>query len=173
MLRAQATLRFVLRAYTDQMRVLCVLLLAVGAYAQTTTQQVATVLNEWHRAAAAADEPRYFAYFAPNGVFMGTDATERWTVAEFRAWAKPHFASHKAWNFHPHDRHIDLSADGKTAWFDEMLDTPNLGPSRGSGVLVLMGRDWKIAQYNLSVPIPNALMKEVMEKIRNAAPVKR
>jgi hypothetical protein len=37
------------------------------------------------------------------------------------------------------DRHIDFSADSKTAWFDEMLDTPNLGPCRGSGVLVLLG----------------------------------
>jgi hypothetical protein len=165
--------KFVVRAYTGQMRALCFLLLAVGTSGQTPPQQVARVLDEWHRAAAAADEPRYFYYFAPNGVFMGTDATERWTVAEFRVWAKPHFASHKAWNFHPHDRHIHFSADGKTSWFDEMLDTPNLGPSRGSGVLVLIGRDWKIAQYDLSVPIPNALMQGVVEKIRNAASGKR
>ena len=51
------------------------------------------------------------------------------------------------------------------AWFDEALDTPNLGPARGSGVLVRTAETWKIAHYDLSVPIPNELMKEVKERI--------
>jgi hypothetical protein len=55
------------------------------------------------------------------------------------------------------------------AWFDEALDTPNLGPCRGSGVLVKEGNSWKIAQYNLSVPIPNALMDEIKERIAKHA----
>src|ERR1035441_3560008 len=89
-----------------------------------SAQQVAAVLDDWHSAASVADEERYFAHFAPNGVFMGTDATERWTVSQFRDWARPHFQSKKAWSFKPRDRHIDFSADGRVAWFDEMLDTP-------------------------------------------------
>ena len=63
------------------------------------------------------------------------------------------------------ERHVTFSSDSAIAWFDEMLDTPNLGPCRGSGVLVLDKGRWKIAQYNLSVPIPNDLMKEVKEWI--------
>ncbi|HTC33218.1 MAG TPA: nuclear transport factor 2 family protein [Bryobacteraceae bacterium] len=114
---------------------------------------------------SAADESRYFGYFAPNGIFMGTDASERWTVTEFRAWAKPQFQRKSAWSFRPRDRHIVFSADGKTAWFDEMLDTPNLGLCRGSGVLVSLGGQWKIAQYNLSVPIPNALVSAIVKQI--------
>jgi hypothetical protein len=55
-------------------------------------------------------KPRYFGHFAANGVFMGTDATERWTVSEFRVWAKPYFDRKKAWNFKPRDRHIAFSA---------------------------------------------------------------
>jgi hypothetical protein len=141
------------------------LLISSAVFAQTPAQKVGAVLDDWHQAASVADEPRYFSYFAPNGVFMGTDATERWTVAEFRTWAKPHFDSKKAWIFRPHDRHIDFSADGKTAWFDEMLDTPNLGPARGSGVLVLVGGKWKIAQYNLSIPIPNSLAASIVKQI--------
>jgi len=137
--------------------------------AQTPAESVGSVLDDWHQAAAAADEARYFAHFAPNGVFMGTDGTERWTAAQFRVWAKPYFDRKKAWSFHPHDRHIDFSADGTTAWFDEMLDTPNLGPSRGTGVLVRLGNEWKIAQYNLSIPIPNALANEVVKRIGAAA----
>jgi hypothetical protein len=127
--------------------------------------QVSAVLDDWHSAAAAADEARYFGHFAANAVFLGTDATERWTVEEFRRYAHPYFAKGKAWSFKPVERHVAFSPDGSVAWFDEKLDTPNLGPSRGSGVLVKVGGDWKIAHYDLSVPIPNDLMKEFKEKI--------
>jgi hypothetical protein len=146
--------------------VLCLFVLAASAAsAQTPAQQVAAVLDDWHQAASVADEARYFGHFAPNGVFMGTDATEHWTVTEFRVWAKPQFQRKSAWSFKPRDRHIDFSADRKTAWFDEMLDTPNLGLCRGSGVLVLLDGQWKIAQYDLSVPIPNGLVDGIVKQI--------
>jgi SnoaL-like domain len=147
------------------MRWLYIVLFVMTAAAQDRSQQVGAVLDAWHHAAAAADESSYFSYFAARGVFMGTDATERWTVPQFQAWAKPHFAKHKAWNFTPKDRHIDFSADGQTAWFDEMLDTPNLGLCRGSGVLVRESGAWKIAQYNLSIPIPNELADGIVREI--------
>ena len=126
---------------------------------------VAAVLDDWHAAAAAADEARYFGHFTPDAVFLGTDATERWTVDEFRRYAHPYFAKGKAWSFKAVQRHVSLSPDRSVAWFDELLDTPNLGPARGSGVLVRTGGVWKIAHYDLSVPIPNALMKEIKERI--------
>jgi hypothetical protein len=147
------------------MKIFALCLLAVAAWAQTPEQQVGAVLDDWHQAASVADEPRYFGYFAPNGVFMGTDATERWTVTEFQKWAKPQFQRKSAWSFKPRNRHVDFSADRKTGWFDEMLDTPNLGVCRGSGVLVLLSGKWKIAQYNLSVPIPNALVHDIVKQI--------
>jgi SnoaL-like domain len=135
------------------------------ASAQTAARQVGAVLDNWHQAASVADEARYFGHFAPNGIFMGTDATERWTVTQFREWAKPQFQRKSAWSFQPRDRHVEFSGDGKTAWFDEMLDTPNLGVCRGTGVLVSLGGKWKIAQYNLSVPIPNALVSGIVQQI--------
>jgi hypothetical protein len=141
------------------------LLLSSSALPQDRVQQVATVLDDWHQAASVADEARYFGHFAANGIFLGTDATERWTVAAFRVWAKPHFARKSAWTFKPRDRHVDFSADGKTAWFDEMLDTPILGVCRGSGVLVLAAGTWKISQYNLSIPIPNDLAPGIVKEI--------
>jgi uncharacterized protein (TIGR02246 family) len=127
--------------------------------------QVAAVLDDWHQAAAAADEPRYFGHFAPDAVMMGTDATERWSRDEFRQWAKPYFDKGKAWHFKPVRRNIAFSKDAAVAWFDEALDTPNLGPARGSGVLVWDGKAWKIAQYNLSVPIPNDVFADVKKII--------
>ena len=140
---------------------LTVLFLAVSS----PEAQVAAVLDDWHAAAAVADEARYFGHFAANAVFLGTDAAERWTVEEFRRYAHPYFAKGKAWSFKPVERHVAFSPDGAVAWFDEKLDTPNLGPSRGSGVLIKVGSDWKIAHYDLSVPIPNDLMKELKERI--------
>ena len=130
----------------------------------TNEKEISRVLDDWHDAAAHADEERYFAHFAPMGVFLGTDATERWTVPQFRAYAHPHFAKGKAWAFAATRREITF-VNG-VAWFDEDLDTANLGPARGSGVLVRNeAGGWKIAQYNLSIPIPNERFKEVRSLI--------
>ena len=83
-------------------------------------------------------------------------------------WAKPRFQRKSAWSFQPRDRHVPFSADGATAWFDEMLDTPNLGVCRGSGVLMRERGEWKIAQYNLSVPIPNSIVYALVKEIAAA-----
>jgi uncharacterized protein (TIGR02246 family) len=138
---------------------------ATAAVGTDPVSAVAAVLDAWHAAAAAANEETYFASFTSNAVFLGTDGTERWTRDEFRKFAHPYFAKGQAWSFRSVSRHIAFSPDGKVAWFDEALATPNLGPCRGSGVLVLDGGQWKIAQYNLSVPIPNDLMGEVKKRI--------
>ncbi len=120
------------------------------------------VLDDWHDAAAHADEARYFDHMAPGGVFLGTDVTERWEKEAFRAYAHPHFAAGKAWSFRAVLRHVTFSPDGLTAWFDERLDTEKLGTARGSGILVRApGRGWEIAQYDLSIPIPNERFADV------------
>src|SRR3954470_549955 len=121
------------------------MLLALLFLLAASPADIGVVLDDWHQAASVADEARFLGHFAPDGIYMGTDATERWTVTAFREWAKPAFRRKTAWAFSPRDRHVDLSADGKTAWLDEMLDTPNLGVCRGSGVLVLIAGKWKIA----------------------------
>jgi hypothetical protein len=127
---------------------------------------VIQVLDAWHKAAADADFEGYFGHFEnDSAVFMGTDATERWTVAEFKPWSKPFFDRGRAWSFTGHNRFVYFSRDGNTAWFDEALDTPNLGPCRGSGVLRLTPAGWKISHYNLSVPIPNQLVDNVVQQI--------
>ena len=130
---------------------------------------VATVLDDWHLAAAQADESRYFSHLAEGAVFLGTDPTERWPKATFQVWAHPFFQRGKAWSFKATRRAITLAADGRTAWFDEDLETPNLGPCRGSGVLTLEKGRWQLQTYNLSVPIPNALMNTVRGQIEALA----
>jgi len=117
-------------------------------------------------AAARADEDAYFAFFTPDAVFLGTDPTERWTRDTFRQWAHPRFAKGKAWEITSTHRWISVSGDGNVAWFDEDAVSTTLGPVRGSGVLVRVGGAWKIAQYNLSVPIPNDRFDAVKRTIQ-------
>ena len=148
-------------------------LLATAAAAQSAdgmfaTGSVAAVLDGFHAAAAAADEEKYFAALAPDAVFLGTDATERWTKEEFRRFAHPYFAKGKAWTYKATSRWISFAPDRQVAWFDELLESPHLGTCRGSGVLVSVGGSWKITQYNLSIPIPNALADAVVKQIRTA-----
>lgn len=135
---------------------------------------VQEVLDDWHDAASEADFARYFSHFADsNSIYMGTDATEHWSVPEFKAFSKPYFDAGRAWNFTPVSRNIMFSEDGNTAWFDEQLDTPNLGPCRGTGVLVLKNGVWKIAHYNLTVPIPNEIMGDVKDQIEKVLNTKQ
>ena len=67
---------------------------------------------------------------------------------------------------------IALSSSGARAmiaWFDERLENAKIGVCRGTGVLLRTADGWKIAQYNLSVPVPNELMSEVVLLIQKRA----
>jgi ketosteroid isomerase-like protein len=129
-------------------------------------QEINATLNHWHQAAATANFKDYFATLTEDAIFIGTDATENWNKTAFQAFAKPYFDKGKAWNFTPIERHIYFSGDGKTAWFDELLDT-QMKICRGSGILVRIKNSWKIKQYVLSMTIPNENSDEVV-KIKTA-----
>ena len=144
-----------------------------AASARRIEADVARELDDLHAAAAGADEARYFAHFAADGVFLGTDATERWDLEAFRAYAHPHFKAGKAWRFRAARRAITVSPDGQVAWFDEDLVTEKLGPARGSGVLTRRNGAWKIAQYNLSTVVPNDRFDEVRAILAAPPPAPR
>lgn len=126
---------------------------------------IVAVLDDWHDAAAEADLERYFAHFDESAVFMGTDASERWTVEAFRAFCEPYFSKGKAWTFIPRDRRIEIRGD--VAWFDELLDSEHMGVCRGSGVLRRASDRWRLTQYNLSIPVPNDLADDFIRRIRD------
>jgi hypothetical protein len=143
----------------------------LGAQAlEATRTNIGRVLDGFHAAAARADETAYFDAFARDGTFLGTDATERWGVAAFRAYSHPHFAAGHGWTYVPRARHIAIHDSGASAWFDELLDHDRYGELRGSGVLVLEDGAWKVAQYNLTFTIPNARAKEVVELLNQHEP---
>lgn len=145
------------------------LLAAAGCSASgspPTVEDVTAVLDDWHAAAAAADEARYFGHFASDAVFLGTDDGERWTVDEFRDYALQPFSEGRGWTYRPRERHVLFSDDGSLAWFDEKLDNERYGRVRGTGVLRRTDQGWKIVHYSLSFPIPNEVTLEVVDIVR-------
>jgi len=123
-------------------------------------------LDALHEAASKADGPRYFSLFTEDAVFLGTDAAERWPISQFKEYAGKRFAAGKGWTYVPKERHLSFSPRGDTAWFDETLENEKYGLCRGSGVLRKIKGEWKVAQYNLTVPIPNDLLEKVVGMIR-------
>jgi hypothetical protein len=136
-------------------------------------REAGQLLDRFHLAAANAQFADYFSCLSSDAIFLGTDATERWTVEQFKAFAKPHFDKGTGWTYRKAERHILVSTDGNHASFDEMLDNiPPKGKSgygrcRGTGVLRRVDGEWKIEQYHLTIPIPNDLAKEVVKMIRD------
>lgn len=125
------------------------------------TAAINTLLNDWHEAAAKADYNGYFGKIAGDGHYIGTDAGENWDKAAFAAFSKPYFYKGKVWDFKTLERNIYFSKDGKTAWFDELLDTW-MKVCRGSGVLEKEGKEWKVKHYVLSMTVPNDATGEVV-----------
>ena len=142
---------------------------AIQAQDARSVASIDSTLNELHDAAAKADGRRYFSLFTDDGVFIGTDASERWTLKQFRAYAEPRFSKGQGWVYKPRSRQVVIAdvACNCIAWFDELLDSKVYGTSRGTGVLVKKDGSWKIAQYALTFPIPNDLAKEMTAEIRS------
>lgn len=137
---------------------------AIGTRAEEE-HAVRATLDAWHEAAARSDEAAYFELMTRDAVFLGTDATERWTREQLRAYAHEPFSQGRGWRMRAVRRDVVIADgpihDGSMAWFDEDLETVNLGPARGSGVLVRDGLGWRIAQYNLTITVPNERFGEV------------
>lgn len=131
--------------------------------AQRDSKEIHSFIDRWHLAAAKADTT-FFDAIADGGVYIGTDATERWTKEEFITFAMPYFKRGKAWDFKPFNRDVHFSADGNTAWFSELLKTW-MGDCRGSGVLTRTATGWKISQYHLSVTVPNDLINNFIKLV--------
>jgi len=153
-------------------RLLFALLFAFAATAHAasadpaTTKQVNAFVDAWHDDAANA-RLAYFDKIAPDGVYIGTDRTELWHKEAFKTWAKPYFERKQAWAFKATRRNVYTSDDGKTVWFDELLDTA-MGPCMASGVLRRTASGFEIEHYQLSMAVPNELAKSVTALIRGS-----
>lgn len=122
------------------------------------------MMDAWHHAAATADENVFFGSMTADGIYIGTDATERWYRDELREWSMKYFERESAWSFTPIERKVYLQEGATIAWFDETLETW-MGVCRSSGVVTLTEEGWKIKHYHLSVTVPNDLIKPFIELV--------
>lgn len=133
-------------------------------------RDILSTLDRLHAAASNADESAYFALYAPEAVFIGTDASERWNKEEFRAYAKPYFDQGKGWTYTPRpgSRHITIvpGTQGGVAFFEELLDNAKYGTCRGTGVVRKIDGNWRVCQYHLTFPVPNDLAPQVTALIK-------
>jgi uncharacterized protein (TIGR02246 family) len=134
-------------------------ILAALAIQTAPEAEVAAVLDRLNAASTAADGEAYFDLFTPDARFVGTDASEHWSLAEFRAYAAPVFARGRGWSYRATRRTITVAPIECrcVAWFEEELTNQSYGRTRGSGVMRLTEAGWKIEQYVLSLAIPNDL----------------
>jgi len=137
-----------------------------GAETTPEGRTIDAVLTSFHAAAADADGKTYFSLLADDAIYIGTDASERWTVDEFRAFAEPYFSTGRGWTYTATERHIAVAPGDSVAWFDEILVSETYGVCRGTGVLVKEDGVWRIAQYHLTFPIPNDLAREFTTRIK-------
>ena len=119
------------RSYLECMKSILLLPLLISPNPSDPSATVSLVLDEFHRAAGMADSDQYFGMMAEDGVFIGTDADERWSVAEFRDYAEPYFSRGTGWTYVASDRNIKLSGSEDVAWFDERLQNVKYGSRVG------------------------------------------
>ncbi|WP_286264327.1 nuclear transport factor 2 family protein [Thalassotalea atypica] len=130
------------------------------------TPKIEQNLDAFHQAAAEANFDKYFSLLAKEAIFIGTDGNERWTKESFAEFVRPYFSEGRGWLYTPTERHVTVLANKSVAFFDESLINASYGQTRGSGVLIKTEQGWKIAQYNLSIPMPNALTKDLVQQIK-------
>lgn len=124
------------------------------------------MIDKWHLAAAEADFETYFDLMDAEGYFIGTDASEKWNIAEFKAFCEPIFERESAWTFTKREREIFMSDSRKMAWFDEQLDTW-MGICMSSGVVVKTEIGWKIKHYQLAIAVPNDIVDDFIQLVKN------
>jgi len=119
------------------------------------------IMDNWHLAAATADEDAFFGRMAKEGIYIGTDASERWLRDELKSWAKSAFERESAWTFKAVERNWQMLNDD-LAIGDELLDTW-MGPCRSTMVLKKVDGEWLIYHYQLSVTVPNDKIQDFIK----------
>ena len=117
------------------------------------------LLDGLHKDAHKGNFEAYFDRYSSDAVFLGTDKTERWTIEEFKTYAKPAFADGHGWTYTVIERNWE--GDGDIRWFDEILFNEKLGHCRGTGIVHLTRGEWKIAHYALTMLVPNSIAADV------------
>ena len=142
----------------------------LSAYLSTAedykNDEINALLDGLHQDAHEGNFQSYFDRYTSDAIFLGTDKTERWSIEEFKAYAKPAFADGNGWSYSVVERNWE--GVGDTRWFDEILFNEKLGHCRGTGVVQLIDGEWKILHYALTMLVPNEIAAEVGAQTQEA-----
>ena len=141
--------------------ILLIALLFFGTELKAANESIDELLDGFHSVAANSNFDDYFSRFSSNGYFLGTDAAERWSVEKFKHYARPAFSAGRGWRYLVLSRNLEPVSGLDAVWFDEVLTNVRLGKCRGTGVVVKENGNWKIAQYSLTLLIPNDIAVSV------------
>ena len=122
-------------------------------------------LDAWHAAAATGNKAYYFNLMKPNGIFIGTDASELWKVSEMEKLYGKYFDRGKAWDFRVQERNLYFNDNMTIAYFNELLLTW-MGYCRASGVMLLEKERWNLKHYHLSIAVPNENIDEYIRLLK-------
>ena len=142
------------------------LVLVLNTSADDHSASLDSLLDGLHKDAHEGNFQAYFARYTEDAVFLGTDKTERWTINEFKSYAKLAFADGHGWTYTVEERNWE--GVGDTRWFDEILFNEKLGYCRGTGVIQLHNDKWKIAHYALTMLVPNSIASEIGAQTKKA-----
>ena len=144
------------------------ILLLIVPFINADDQQRAidALIDGLHQDAHEANFDTYFARYTSDAIFLGTDKTERWTINEFKDYAKPAFADGHGWTYLVVERNWE--GEGNVRWFDEILFNEKLGHCRGTGVVELRDGQWKIVHYALTMLIPNEIAADIGSQTQKA-----
>jgi ketosteroid isomerase-like protein len=153
---------------TLQVIVLAFLMLLTFSSSASSTnsdkQKIKNVLIKFHQAAASANFETYFDLLSRDAIFLGTDASERWTKEAFKEYVRPAFSKGNGWLYTPRQQNIVVIKKGQVAFFDELLSSESYGICRSSGILINTSKGWKISQYNLSILYQMSWRKNLVKK---------
>jgi ketosteroid isomerase-like protein len=131
------------------------LLLSLAAALQVSAEpSPEAALAALYDAGAKSDATAFVSLLTEDAVVLGLDGENRLQGQALRDFISASFAQGKSWSYRSSARQTQLSADGAVAWFDEILEQES-AHGRSSGVLVRTGEGWKIAQYNVTLPLAN------------------
>ena len=139
---------------------------SLSAAEEYKNDEINALLDGLHQDAHEGNFQSYFDRYTSDAIFLGTDKTERWSIEEFKAYAKPAFADGNGWSYSVVERNWE--GVGDTRWFDEILFNEKLGYCRGTGVVQLIEGEWKILHYALTMLVPNAIAAEVGAQTQEA-----
>jgi hypothetical protein len=145
---------------------LLIMLLPLFGKGDETLDAIDRLLDGLHQDAHEGNFKSYFDRYTSDAIFLGTDKTERWTIEEFKAYAKPAFADGNGWTYSVVERNWEGAGD--THWFDEILFNEKLGHCRGTGVVQLIEGEWKILHYALTMLVPNEIAADIGAQTQEA-----